>query len=445
MDRPLPSNSEAEQALLGAILIRNDSCDRVSFLAAHHFNDELHGRIFTTATKLIYAGKTANAVTLKAFFENEPQIGELAIDQYLKHLEENASTTLEIEPYAQTIRELAIRRQLITIGESMVRDAFNATVELNPQDQIVVAETQLYELAETDKYGAGFLELSHSVDRAMNMAALAFGRDTMLSGVATGYTELDQMLGGLQPSDLIVVAGRPSMGKTSLATNIAYNVACSGTPVGFFSLEMSAEQLATRIIAEQSQIPSLDIRSGSFTTHDWDRMQGVAEKLKDVPLHIDECGLLNMAQLSARARKLKRQQSIGLIVVDYLQLVAGSATRSREGRVQEVTEISSQLKFLAKELRVPVLALSQLSRAVEAREDKRPQLSDLRESGAIEQDADVVIFIYREEYYLERRKAPVPDEKRGLAELMISKQRHGPTGTIELIFVPTFTSFRNKT
>jgi replicative DNA helicase len=332
--------------------------------------------------------------------------------------------------------------------------------------QIEDTEQKLYELAETGKYGSGFEPFTTALTDAIDMAAHAYRRDGGLSGLATGFTDLDQRMGGLQPSDLIIVAGRPSMGKTALATNIAYHVAQSyrrdpdsqaaldGAVVGFFSLEMSAEQLATRIISEQAYIPSERIRRGRIESEEFDRIVEVSQELQNLPLYIDQTGGITVAQLAARARRLKRQRDVGLIVVDYLQLLSGSTRRAAEGRVQEVSEITTGLKALAKELHVPVLALSQLSRQVEQREDKRPQLADLRESGSIEQDADVVLFVFREEYYVERRQPRENTEEHkqwqqemdlvtGKAEVIIGKQRHGPTGTVRLQFTPEFTRFGN--
>jgi replicative DNA helicase len=465
--RALPHNFEAEQALLGAILVNNEACDRVSgFLKADHFYDALHGRIYDHAAKLIWAGKRATPITLKTFFQADEPVGELTVPQYLGRLAANATTIINAEDYGRTIYDLAVRRSLIQIGEIMVNTAYDAPIDAPPAVQIEDTEQKLYELAETGKYGSGFEPFTTALTDAIDMAAHAYRRDGGLSGLATGFTDLDQRMGGLQPSDLIIVAGRPSMGKTALATNIAYHVAHSyrrdpdsevaldGAVVGFFSLEMSAEQLATRIISEQSYIPSERIRRGRIESDEFDRIVEVSQELQNLPLYIDQTGGITVAQLAARARRLKRQRDVGLIVVDYLQLLSGSTRRAAEGRVQEVSEITTGLKALAKELHVPVLALSQLSRQVEQREDKRPQLADLRESGSIEQDADVVLFVFREEYYVERRQPRENTEEHkqwqaemdmvtGKAEVIIGKQRHGPTGTIRLQFTPEFTRFGN--
>ena len=465
--RAPPHNLEAEQALLGAILVNNEACDRVSsFLKQEHFYDALHGRIYDHAAKLIWAGKRATPITLKTFFQGDEPAGDLTVPQYLGRLAANATTIINAEDYGRTIYDLAIRRQLIQIGEGMVNVAYDAPIDAPPAVQIEDTEQKLYDLAETGKYGSGFEPFTTALTDAIDMAANAYRRDGGLSGLATGFTDLDQRMGGLQPSDLIIVAGRPSMGKTALATNIAYHVAqtyrrdpdsevaVDGAVVGFFSLEMSAEQLATRIISEQAYIPSERIRRGRIESEEFDRIVKVSQELQNLPLYIDQTGGITVAQLAARARRLKRQRDVGLIVVDYLQLLSGSSRRAAEGRVQEVSEITTGLKALAKELHVPVLALSQLSRQVEQREDKRPQLADLRESGSIEQDADVVLFVFREEYYVERRQPRENTEEHkqwqqemdlvtGKAEVIIGKQRHGPTGTVRLQFTPEFTRFGN--
>ena len=465
--RAPPHNLEAEQALLGAILVNNEAIDRVSsFLKPTHFYDTLHGRLYEAASKLILGGKRATPITLKTFFQAAEPVGELTVPQYLGRLAANATTIINAEDYGRTIYDLAIRRQLIGIGETMVNTAFDSPIDAEPAVQIEDAEQKLYELAETGKYGSGFEPFSSALTDAIDMAANAYRRDGGLSGLATGFSDLDQRMGGLQPSDLIIIAGRPSMGKTALATNIAYHVAktyrrdgesdhaVDGAVVGFFSLEMSAEQLATRIIAEQAHIPSERIRRGRIDSDEFDRIVEVSQELQNLPLYIDQTGGITVAQLAARARRLKRQRSLGFIVVDYLQLLSGSSRRAAEGRVQEVSEITTGLKALAKELHVPVLALSQLSRQVEQREDKRPQLSDLRESGSIEQDADVVLFVFRQEYYLERSQPRENTEEHrqwqeemnavtGKAEVIIGKQRHGPTGTVQLQFTPEFTRFGN--
>ena len=469
--RQPPHNIEAEQALLGAILVNNQALDRVaSFLEPLHFYDPLHGQIFEIAAKLIQAGKQANPVTLKTFFENAEAIdATLTVPQYLGRLALNATSIINAHDYGRTIYDLATRRALIGIGEDMVNTAFDSPIDLPPEQQIQEAESRLYELAEAGKYGQGFLAFGTALTHAIEMANSAYQRAGHLSGLATGLNDLDNRMGGLQSSDLIILAGRPSMGKTALATNIAYNIAKSfraeqqpdgstkvldGAVVGFFSLEMSAEQLATRILSEQAEISSEKIRRGMIDEREFAKLVHVSQEMSQIPLYIDQTGGISVAQLAARARKLKRQKGLGLLVVDYLQLLVGNK-RTGEGRVQEVSEITTGLKALAKELNVPIIALSQLSRQVEQRDDKRPQLSDLRESGSIEQDADVVMFVFREEYYVERKKpsdSNVEDmlkwqqemaQVHGKAEVIIGKQRHGPTGTVALSFEAQFTRFGN--
>ncbi len=467
--RQAPHNIEAEQALLGAILINNDAFDRVSaFLEPHHFFDPLHARIYETATKLIQSGKQATPITLKTYFENEEAIGAVTVPQYLGRLAAHATSVINAADYAQTVYDLSVRRDLIIIGEDMVNVAYDSPVDCAPDKQIEEAESRLYSLAEKGKYGSGFLTFATALTDALDMASKAYERDGGLSGLSTGMRELDKQLGGLQNSDLIILAGRPSMGKTALATNLAFNIArayrtqmgvggveevADGAVIGFFSLEMSAEQLATRIISEQAQISSEKIRRGLITEEEFHRLVHATQELQSLPLYIDHTGGISIAQLAARARKLKRQRGLGMLIVDYLQLLSGSGKRSSDGRVQEVSEITTGLKALAKELNVPILALSQLSRQVENRDDKRPQLSDLRESGSIEQDADVVMFVFREEYYVQRREpstAKVEDHQKwqdemdqvaGVAEVIIGKQRHGPTGTVKLQFTGEFTRF----
>jgi len=464
--REAPHNLEAEQALLGAIMVNNEAIDRVSsFLKPEHFYDQLHARIYAAAAKLILGGKRATPITLKTFFQADPPAGELSIPQYLGRLAANATTIINAEDYGRTVYDLAVRRQLIQIGETMVNTAYDSPIDAPPSIQVEEAEQRLYELAETGKYGSGFEPLVAAFTTAIDMANNALMRDGGLSGMPTGFADLDFKMGGLQPSDLIILAGRPAMGKTSLATNIAYNVARnlgsgegsgnSNGVVGFFSLEMSAEQLATRILSEQSEIPSNEIRRGKISSQQFDRIVEVAQQLEHLPLYIDQSGGITVAQLAARARRLKRQRGLAMVVVDYLQLLSGSSRRAQDGRVQEVTEITTGLKALAKELSVPILALSQLSRQVEQRDIKRPLLSDLRESGSIEQDADVVLFVFREEYYAERDMPSQPNTEElakwqarmesltGKAEVIIGKQRHGPTGTVHLQFTAEFTRFSN--
>jgi replicative DNA helicase len=470
--RSAPHNIEAEQSLLGAILVNNDAFYRVSdFLEPKHFFEPLHQTIFETASSLIRMGKVSTPVTLKTFLPADTDIGGMTVGQYLARLAAEATTIINAQDYGRTIYELSLRRDLIRIGEDMVNVAYDAPVDFAPRAQIEDAERQLYELAESGRYDGGFQRFAQALTVAVDMAAKAFQRDGKLSGIATGLRDLDTKMGGLQPSDLVIVAGRPGMGKTALATNIAYNVArayrpevqadgttkaVNGGVVGFFSCEMSAEQLATRIIAERTGIPSSSIRRGGISEADFEKIRDYSIELQSLPFYVDETGGLSIAQLMARARRLKRQKGLDLIVVDYIQLLTGSNKRGNENRVQEVTEITTSLKALAKELNVPVIALSQLSRQVENRDDKRPQLSDLRESGSIEQDADVVMFVFREEYYLANKepRAGTPEYEKwqldmslvhGKAEVIIGKQRHGPTGTVELQFEASLTRFGDLT
>lgn len=466
--RLAPHNLEAEQALLGAILVNNEAFDRVSdFLLPAHFFETLHGRIFETITKLLRAGKVATPITLKTYLP-DIDLGGMTVPQYLVRLATSATTIINATEYGRTIYELALRRNLISIGEDMVNRAFDAPVDESPRMQIEDAEKKLYTLAESGRFEGGFQTFGTALQAAIHMAGEAYKRDGGLSGTSTGLADFDQKLGGLQRSDLVILAGRPAMGKTSLATNIAYNIAkawrgerqpdgtmktTNGGIVGFFSLEMSAEQLATRIIAEQSNIPSFKIRRGDITADEFGKLHEAVQEMQSIPFHIDQSGGISIAQLAARARRLKRQHGLDLLVCDYLQLLSGSSKKG-DNRVQELTEITTGLKALAKELEVPIVALSQLSRQVENRDDKRPQLSDLRESGSIEQDADVVLFVYREEYYLQN-KEPKPgtedhlkwqlemDRVHGKAEVIIGKQRHGPTGSVQLQFDANVTRFSN--
>ncbi len=467
--REAPNNIEAEQALLGAILINNDAFYRVSdFLKPPHFYDPLHRRIYELASELIRVGKMANPVTMKTFLPADDKVGDMTVFQYVVRLAAEAVTVINAEDYGRAIYDLATRRSLIGIGEEMVNVAFDAPVDMAPRSQIEDAERRLFELAETGRYDGGFQPFNEAVKTAIDLAGVAFQRDGHLSGVSTGIHSLDGKMGGLQSSDLIVLAGRPGMGKTSLATNIAFNIAAAyqgeqqadgqmkainGGVVGFFSLEMSAEQLATRIISEQTEVSSSKIRRGDISETDFEKLIACTQTMQRIPLYIDQTGGISIAQLSARARRLKRQRGLDCLVIDYIQLMTGSSKASSQNRVQEITEITTGLKALGKELNVPIIALSQLSRQVESREDKRPQLSDLRESGSIEQDADVVIFVFREEYYVKNLEPrdefdPKYDEwkmlfekVKGTADVIIAKQRHGPTGTVKLAFQSEFTRF----
>ncbi|MCB8838468.1 replicative DNA helicase [Aurantimonas sp. VKM B-3413] len=466
--REAPANIEAEQALLGAILVNNDAYYVVhDFLKPDHFFEPLHREIFAKTSEMIRMGKIANPVTAKTFLPANDKVGELTVAQYLARLAAEATTIINTLDYGRAVYDLALRRNLIRIGEDMVNIAFDAPLDMEPKLQIEDAERRLFELAETGRYDGGFQSFTDAVTLAVQMATAAKDRDGGLSGVSSGIIGLDRRMGGLQPSDLIILAGRPAMGKTSLATNIAFNIAAAYEPaeqadgsfkaknggvVGFFSLEMSAEQLATRIISEQTEISSSKIRRGHINDQELVKLIACSETMQKLPLYIDQTGGISIAQLAARARRLKRQRGLDVMVIDYVQLMQGSSKASAQNRVQEITEITTGLKALAKELHVPIIALSQLSRQVESREDKRPQLSDLRESGSIEQDADVVLFVYRDEYYLSNREPKqgtdehlkweqAMNEARGKAEVIIAKQRHGPTGSVPLAFQSEYTRF----
>jgi replicative DNA helicase len=465
-----PHNAEAEQALLGAILVNNDAASRVSeFLLKEHFHEPAHGRIYEAALKLIERGQIANPVTLRHYFEHDEALKDVGGAGYLARLAGAAVTLYNVEHYGRAIYDLALRRALIAIGEEMRERAYDAEIDEDAARQIEAAEGSLFRLAESGRAEGGFRSFRDALAEAIEMADAAFKRDTPLVGLGTGLTDLDRKLGGMHNSDLIILAARPAMGKTALATNIAFHVASSfraeagpdgkpktvdGGAVAVFSLEMSSEQLATRVLAEQAELPSDKIRRGEIRQEEFHRLVAVSSRIDAIPLYIDDTPALTISALRTRARRLKRTKGLDLIVVDYLQLLRPSGQGRTENRVQEISEITQGLKAIAKELNVPVLALSQLSRAVEQREDKRPQLADLRESGSIEQDADVVMFLYREEYYHER-KEPTPDTEEhrawmehgeriaGVAELIIGKQRHGPTGTVKLQFQREITKFRN--
>jgi replicative DNA helicase len=468
--RQQPHNIEAEQALLGALLVNNKAFERVAeFLRAEHFFDATHAKIFSTIYTTIEKGQVANPVTLKPFFESEPTIQNWGGVGYLAQLAASVITVVNTEDYGRALHDLYLRRMLIDIGENTVLDAYMPTAEESAMEQIEQTEAKLFELASTGDVRGGFVSLEKSLAAAVRTAESAFKRASSVTGVTTGLRDMDRKLGGLQRSDLIILAARPAMGKTSLATNMALNAARSylktqgneGAGVAFFSLEMSAEQLANRILADVCSIPSDKIRRGEIRADDFQTLYNGLQDIHNMPLYIDDTPGLSVAGVRTRARRLKRQHpEIGLIVIDYLQLLRGSATKQNENRVQEISEITRNLKAIAKELNIPVLALSQLSRAVESRDDKRPQLADLRESGTIEQDADVVMFIYRQEYYLNReepiKKADEDDAKfltrcqrwqenmervHNLAEVIIAKQRHGPIGTVDLFFDGMFTRF----
>jgi replicative DNA helicase len=473
-----PYNTDAEQALLGAILINNAAYFRVSeFLQVEHFGNAVHGRIFAAISKVIESGQRADPVTLKGLFDQDTALTTIGGAQYLARLATSAVTIINAEDYGRIIHDLYQRRELITLGEDVVNDAFRQDLDDPAREQIERAEKRLFDLATVGQWEGGFRAFGAALTNAISNAEAAFKRSGKTVGVATGFVDLDQKLGGLHPSDLVILAGRTAMGKTALATNIAFNaakafkptrapdcrtIAEDGAVVGFFSLEMSAEQLATRILAEETGISSDRIRRGDISHGDFDKFVRASQQLAEMRLFIDDTPALTISALRTRSRRLMRQQGLGLIIVDYLQLLRPSSqARVIENRVQEVSDITRGLKALAKELNVPVLALSQLSRAVELREDKRPMLADLRESGSIEQDADVVMFIFREEYYKSReptRASEESDDKfnkrygdwqeefrkvHGMGEIIIAKQRHGPIGTIKLRFDAQTTKFED--
>lgn len=475
--RAPPANVDAERALLGAIMMNNRAYERVSdFLLPEHFADAVNGRIYQAITRLLEQGHQANAVTLKTYLERDELVVQAGGMKYLTAISGAVVNIINAGDYGKLIYDLHLRRELIALGEVMVNDAFEATPDDPATVQIESAEQRLFDLASSGTIEGGFRTFERSLVEAINQAEAAHRREGALAGVTTGLLDLDRKLGGLHKSDLLILAGRPSMGKTALATNIAYNAARyysstenaedRGKTVAFFSLEMSSEQLATRILAERAKISSHEIRTGKLSNADFERLVASSQEMSALPLFIDDTPAVTVSTIRTRSRRLARQNAkdasggLGLIVIDYLQLIAPSRTEKAENRVQEISAITRGLKALAKELNVPVLALSQLSRQVENREDKRPQLSDLRESGTIEQDSDVVMFVFREQYYLERSEPTQrPDEgddrfrerhlkwqqgcerAHNIAEVLIAKQRHGPIGTVKLHFEPNFTAF----
>jgi replicative DNA helicase len=476
--RSPPHNFEAEVQLLGAILTNNRAYEKVAdFLRAEHFADDRHARIFEACGKLINRGQIASATTLKNYFEQDASLAEIGGVPYLAKLAGAAVTIINAADHGRLVHDLFLRRQLIGLGEDVVNRAYAHDLETGAKEQIEQAEQQLFNLATTGEQEGQLKPLRIAVNTAIDLAEAAFKRESHITGVTTGLEALDRKLGGLHKSDLVILAGRPSMGKTALATKMAFKAAeayreqtledgtvevAEGAKVAFFSLEMSAEQLATRLLAEMTEVPSDKIRRGEVRGDDFPRFVEASQRLATMPLFIDDTPALSVSALRTRARRLQRTQGLGLIVIDYLQLLAPPPGSRPENRVQEISAITRGLKALAKELNVPVLALSQLSRAVEQREDKRPQLADLRESGTIEQDADVVMFVYREAYYLEReqptQRAEESDEKyhdrldkwqqratkmHNVADVIIGKQRHGPIGTVSLLFEGAFTKFDN--
>ncbi len=465
--RQVPYDVDIEQALLGSILVDNYALERVSsVLRPEHFYDPLHQRLYEAIDHMWAKGHAVTPLTLKALMEQDAGLAEVGGQAYLVSLARAAPAIPNVRDYARILADLAMRRELIRIGEDIVNSAYEAPIDVPPGEQVAEAEKALYRVAEKSRFGEGPQSFDTSLAQAVHQAEQALARGGHISGVPSGFTDLDSLLGGLHASDLIIIAGRPGMGKTALATNMAFHAARlwakdkadgaeppRGAPVLLFSLEMAASQLSARILSEQTEIEMRKIRTGRFTDSEWDRFVQTAQVLGDLPLFIDDTGGISIAQIAARSRRLKREKHIGLIVIDYLQLVEASSRRF-ENRVQEISDVTKGLKALAKELSVPVVALSQLSRGVDNRDDKRPVLSDLRESGSIEQDADVVMFVYREEYYLQSREPEAGtsdydewvqklERVHNRAEVMVEKHRHGPTNKVELFFDARFTRFSN--
>ena len=467
----LPANVEAEAALLGALLLDNRLVEDVGLkLKPHHFHEELHGRIYDSILKLTDKNMVANPVTLRPMFEADEAMKQVGGSGYLATLTGSGATLIAARDFAQQIYDLALLRALIGVGRDLVESALDTSDEVAPLQQIEKAESELYKVAEEGGADGKAKSFAEATRDALQTAERALNSGGHLSGVTTGLESLNAKIGGLHNSDLIIIAGRPGMGKSALGTNIAFAAAqrfmrdgedgiepekSVGAPVALFSLEMSADQLATRILAEQSGISSENLRMGKISKQEFRQLARAAAELESLPFYIDDTPGLTIAALRARARRLKRQKGIGMVIVDYLQLLQGTGRNSNENRVNEISEISRGLKTLAKELNVPVIGLSQLSRAVEQREDKRPQLSDLRESGSIEQDADIVLFIYREDYYLAARQ-PADDHPDfaewqeemgrvyGLAEILVAKQRHGATGKVRVKFDSRITKFSDR-
>ena len=453
----LPNNIEAEQSVIGSVLLTNEIFDDISLIiSSKNFYDPVHKKIFEALEKLIYGGLLANPITLKNYFQKEDN--DLNIPEYLVKITKFSTSSRQAIEYSKLIFDLYVKRELIKISGEVIDQAKLNDLNSDGQKIIENYEKSLFDLAERGSFSSSLVKFDEAMRQTIEMASNAYKNEEGIVGVPTGLKDLDDRLGGLHKSDLVIIAGRPSMGKTALATNIAFNAAKkiqeSGekSTIAFFSLEMSSEQLSTRILAEQSRIKSNDIRRGKISEEQFDKFIETSKNISELPLYIDETPAISIAALSNRARRIKRIHGLEMIVIDYIQLMKG--TNFKDGRVQEISEITQGLKALAKELSVPVLALSQLSRAVEQRDDKKPLLSDLRESGSIEQDADVVMFVYRESYYL-KNKEPRPatvehaewqakmNEVSHLAELLIMKQRHGPTGNIMLEFEEMFTKFKD--
>ena len=455
--KELPNNIEAEQSVIGSILLNNEIFDEINiFIISKNFYDPMHQKIFSAIEKLIFSGMLANPITLKNYFENEKD--ELNVPDYLVKITKFSTSSRQAIEYSKLIYDLYVKRELIKISENIIDAAKLNDLDNDGKSIIENFEKSLFDLAEKGSFSSSLVKFDEAMKMTIEMASSAYKNEEGIVGVPTGLIDLDDKLGGLHKSDLLIIAGRPSMGKTALATNIAFNAAKKiqndgrKSTIAFFSLEMSSEQLSTRILAEQSRIKSNDIRRGKISEEQFDKFIEISKNISELPLYIDETPAISIAALSNRARRIKRLYGLDMVVVDYIQLM--KASNFREGRVQEISEITQGLKALAKELSVPVLALSQLSRAVEHRDDKKPQLSDLRESGSIEQDADVVMFVFREAYYLqgkEPRPATVDhaewqakmNDISHLAEIIIGKQRHGPTGNVMLEFEAMFTKFKD--
>ncbi len=455
--KELPNNIEAEQSVIGSILLSNEIFDEINTIISNkNFYDPMHQKIFLAIESLIYKGMLANPITLKNHFENEKD--EINVPEYLVKITKFSTSLRQAIEYSKIIYDCFVRRELIKISESTIDVAKLNNLDVSGQSIIENSEKLLFDLAEKGSFNSSLVKFDEAMKLTIEMASNAYKNEEGIVGVPTGLRTIDDRLGGLHQSDLIIIAGRPSMGKTALATNIAFNAAKSlqekqkRSSVAFFSLEMSSEQLSTRILAEQSRIPSNDIRRGKITEDQFDKFIETSKNVSELPLYIDETPAISVAALSNRARRIKRVYGLDLVVIDYIQLMR--AVNTKDGRVQEISEITQGLKALAKELNVPVLALSQLSRAVEQRDNKKPLLSDLRESGSIEQDADVVMFVFREAYYLEKQEPKTAtvehaewqakmNEVSNLAEIIIGKQRHGPTGNILLEFEAMFTKFRD--
>ncbi len=456
--KELPNNIEAEQAVIGSILVSNDIFDEINtIISSINFYDPMHQKIFEAVENLIYKGMLANPITLKNYFEDEKD--DLNVPEYLVKITKFSTSVRQAIEYSKIIYDMFVRRELIKISEQTIDSAKLNDLDTNGQSIIESSERLLFDLAEKGSFNSSLVKFDEAMKQTIEMASAAYKNEEGIVGVPTGLRDLDDKLGGLHQSDLIIIAGRPSMGKTSLATNIAFNAAqklqesSKKSSIAFFSLEMSSEQLSTRIISEQARISSNDIRRGRISDDQFDKFLETSKNISELPLYIDETPAISIAALSNRARRIKRLFGLDMIVVDYIQLMRGT-TFNKDGRVQEISQITQGLKAIAKELSVPVVALSQLSRQVEQRDDHKPQLADLRESGSIEQDADVVMFVYREGYYLQRkepREATVEhaewqakmNEVAHLAQIIIGKQRHGPIGNVTLEFEERFTKFKD--